>query len=140
MYRWDTEGTLYVIGWLLPAGLLVLALVAWWNPDVLHFFFQTCMVYRITGSLCPGSGGSRAVNYLLAGDLLRSIVAHPLVIYGVVFYLAFMVTQTISRLTGGRVRGIRFRDAYAYIGIAILMLNLMIKNYFLLVKGINLIP
>lgn len=39
---------------------------------------------------CPGCGGTRAFYYLFTGDLLRSFLFHPAVLYGVFAYFHFM--------------------------------------------------
>lgn len=44
---------------------------------------------------CPGCGGTRAIEYLLQGRLWDSFLAHPLVLYGIVCYLYFMVSYGI---------------------------------------------
>jgi len=49
-----------------------------------------CLVQAFLGIPCPGCGGTRALEYLLQGKIWQSILAHPMVVYGVVAYLYFM--------------------------------------------------
>ena len=49
-----------------------------------------CDIRRISGLPCPGCGGTRAFYYLFTGDLLRSFLFHPAVLYGVFAYFHFM--------------------------------------------------
>jgi hypothetical protein len=49
-----------------------------------------CILYTWFHIPCPGCGGTRAVQYLLQGNILDSLRAHPLVLYGVICYLYFM--------------------------------------------------
>lgn len=49
-----------------------------------------CDIRRISGFPCPGCGGMRAFYYLFTGDILRSFLFHPVVLYGVFAYFHFM--------------------------------------------------
>ena len=51
-----------------------------------------------------------------------------------------MVSQTIERLSRHRIRiGMKYRDLYLWIAIAIVTVNFIVKNLFLLVWGIDLL-
>ena len=92
---------------------------------------RRCTVLAHTGWYCPGCGGTRAVIALLHGHPLASLYYHPIVLYAGAVFTVFMVSQTLQRLTGGRVRGMRYRDIYLYIGIAVILINWIVKNVFL---------
>ena len=67
----------------------------------------------VTGIYCPGCGGTRAAYALLCGKPLLSLYYHPIVLYTVVVGAAFLVTQTIGRLSRGRFRAVvHFRPVY----------------------------
>ena len=100
-------------------GVLVVVLcVIWWKvtgkspiPPV-----PPCMIHAVTGIYCPGCGGTRAAYALLCGKPLLSFYYHPIVLYTVVVGAAFLVTQTIGRLSRGRFRAVvHFRPAYLWI-------------------------
>lgn len=62
-----------------------------------------CMLYTLTGIPCPGCGGTRAVDYLFQGRILDSLLAHPLVIYMVLFYLYFLGSYGYEKFLKKRV-------------------------------------
>ena len=64
----------------------------------LRRYTPPCMLYTFTGYYCPGCGGTRAFIYLLKGQLVKSLIHHPAVIYAVLPGLLFMISQTIYKL------------------------------------------
>lgn len=90
-----------------------------------------CIVYTITGLYCPGCGGTRAVNALLHGHFLQSLWYHPLVLYTVVIFGIFMISQTLERLKIGNIKGLKFREWHLYAALIIMVLNWIGKNVLL---------
>ena len=125
--------SLYWAGWvLLGLGVLYLVLVqvvgSLPNP-----FALPCPFHFLTGYYCPGCGGTRAVRLLLSGDIPGSVYYHPLVLYGAVLYLWFMISNTIEYASRGTIPiGMRYRRGYVIAGVLILALNFVIKNAALL--------
>lgn len=123
------EDQLYVAG-------LCLALAA---PAVL-FFYQylrmtipflafPCVLRAFTGYYCPGCGGTRAVSALLHLQLWKSLCYHPLVSYTAVVYLWFMLSHTIEKLSRRKLRiGMKWNPSWLWLAIAILFLNVLIKD------------
>lgn len=88
-----------------------------------------CLFHLFTGYYCPGCGGTRAVRELLKGHIVKSVYYHPLVLYGAVLYLCFMVTQTIERVSRGHIPiGMRYRNCYVWFAMVIILLNFVVKN------------
>lgn len=88
-----------------------------------------CVVWMLFEAYCPGCGGTRAVNALLHGHLLLSLWYHPLVLYSVVLYFAFMVSWTMARFgLFGIKKGIAFRTGYMYGMLVIVAVNFVAKN------------
>ena len=89
-----------------------------WIPD--------CAFLSITGLYCPGCGGTRAVKSLLRGDIIRSFMYHPFVLYCVVAYIIFMLYEFAKK---------HFRifhkafplEMVIYIGVGVLLLQWIIK-------------
>ena len=55
--------------WLMGAGLVGgLLIYYFFNPGE-YALFPSCQFYRLTGILCPGCGGQRALHFLLHGEL-----------------------------------------------------------------------
>lgn len=122
------ESQLYRAGWIcLAAGIAGVYIY-------MRFVFpvsgtQGCMWERLLGVYCPGCGGTRALLALLRGHPLLSLWYHPLVLYGVVIYGAFMISQAFARITGFRyTKGLRFHNWYLYGAVAVILINCIVKN------------
>ena len=106
--------------------------------STLHdFFFQPCAIFDATGLYCPGCGGRRAVIALLTGHPLKSLLFHPFVLYFTLCFSLFFISQTLFRLTNGAVKGMNYRNIFVYIGLAVILLQWIIKNMVLLTSGMN---
>ena len=98
-----------------------------------------CLFQMITGYYCPGCGGTRATVFLLHGDILKSVQYHPLVLY---MALVVVVELGSFGLSKALKRPKLFVERYAmftYIGIGIVVVNWIFKNY-MLMSGIDLLP
>lgn len=99
-----------------------------------------CLFHLITGFYCPGCGGTRAAVHLLHGRILKSFSYHPLVPYiafAVLLILASWIVSKLWKRPGWRLR--RY-DILTYIGVAIVVVNWVWKNYMLVAKGIEMLP
>lgn len=122
-----------------------------------------CLFHLLTGLYCPGCGGTRAVWYLLHGQILKSVQYHPLVLY-----MALVLgTELICRLRvkmeyrrGGKTErktkqadeGVCCSGAFSpplpmrryekevILGTVIVLVNWIFKNYMLVARGIDLLP
>ncbi len=125
----NIDGILYKIG-LISAILAVSVMI------VLHVFHinigifsYPCLFHYITGYYCPGCGGTRAVKELVHGNLPASIKYHPLVVYGLLIYTWYMLSNTVERCTKGKISiGMKYKDIYLWIGVAILLLHWILIN------------
>lgn len=97
-----------------------------------------CVMWSIFGLYCPGCGGTRAVVALLQGNVLQSLWYHPLVLYTVVLFGGFILTQTLERLRVPGIKGWKFHAWQLYGAVVILFLNMIIKNILLLCFHITL--
>lgn len=97
-----------------------------------------CALYSTVGLYCPGCGGTRAMNYLLHGHFLQSFVYHPVVPYTGALVFCYILSHSLSILTKGRLRAMLFRPVYFYIMIGIILVNWIVKDALILVKGIYL--
>lgn len=142
MFQIDRERDrqFYRIGWCtLLIGVLVWAFVALTGFD-LFGLVRPCVLHAVTGYYCPGCGGTRAVRALLAGHPGASFAFHPIVLCGAALGVWFMVSQTIERVTGGRLKvGMHVRDAHLWAVLGIILVNFLIKNLALLLWGIDLL-
>ena len=131
------ERKLFYIGLgALPAGVLFF----WLYDKVLSplWPFRGCIWDMLFGIYCPGCGGTRAIRALLKGKPLTALWYHPVVIYGIVLYSIFMVSQMLALVSRGRIRGIRFHNWYLYTAIIIIVVNCLAKNYLRIRHGITI--
>lgn len=132
------EKRLYKAGIIIGvAAIFAIVFIRKANIDILHIV--RCSFHALTGLYCPGCGGTRAVVFLLNGEILKSFCFHPFVLYCVVFYILFMLKGTWACLFN-RGRGyMRFRMWYVYAGIALLLGQFVIKNLLLIFYGIDVL-
>ena len=97
-----------------------------------------CLFQELTGLYCPGCGGTRAVKALLKGEILTSIIYHPIILYTILVAVLFAASYLIYRKTKNPKFRLNFDEKYAYFGIGIIVINFVVKNYFLIVEGIDL--
>lgn len=98
-----------------------------------------CLFQLLTGLYCPGCGGTRAVKYLLRGQILTSIQYHPLVVYGAVMITGGVLSHCLAKLLHRPGLKMRQYDRYVYLGIGIIVINWIVKNCLLVIWGIDLL-
>lgn len=133
----SVEDYLYPLGWALLAALAVWQWLYRIGGGRLGALLPGCFLYQFTGWYCPACGGTRAVLQLLAGHPLRSFLCHPAVPYLALVGGWFMITQTVERLSGGRLPvGLRYRDRYMWIAVGLFAIQFILRNLLLQVWGI----
>ena len=86
-----------------------------------------CLFHMMTGAYCPGCGGTRAVKSLLKGEILLSVIYHPLVLYSVIAGPLLLLWYVYCRTTDKPFRQICWKAAL--VGGAVLMGgNFVVKN------------
>ena len=89
---------------------------------------------------CPGCGGTRAVRLLLTGHIWKSFLHHPGVLFAAALYLWFMVSQTIERLSKGKLEvGLPYSDRFLYWEIVVILIQCLIKNLVKIFWGIGIL-
>lgn len=126
----------YIIGWICIAiGAIVFGLYRAGVLPTIHM--APCMIHAMTGYYCPGCGGTRATYALLHGKIITSLYYHPIVVYGVVVGGWFMISQTIERISRGKIHiGMHYRDLYLWIALVIAIVNCLVKNLILATTGV----
>jgi len=92
----------------------------------------SCPFYNITGFYCPGCGGTRAFFALLSGEVIKSFLLHPFVLYVFVMLAAFAVAHLLSLISHGKIRRLKARPIYLWIALGIVIVNFLVKNILLL--------
>ena len=98
-----------------------------------------CLFHLLTGLYCPGCGGTRAVKYLLQGQILKSIQYHPLVVYVAVVAAGGAASHLLARILHRPGLKMSKYDWYVYIGIGVIVVNWIFKNILLVVWRIDLL-
>ncbi len=134
------ETALYITGWCLIGVFLLLGVYLRFRHLNLDKFFLPCILYSLTGAYCPGCGGTRAVQFLFQGRLLKALIYHPLVFYTALVGGWFMLSQTVERLSRHKLPiGMKYHDNYLWAAIIIVIVNFILKNFFLFVLHIDLL-
>lgn len=124
----DTDTMLY---WSSIVVVLFTALVygihVWFVNYTGMYELLECKLKAYVGIDCPGCGGTRALKYLFRGDVLTAIYYNAFAVYGAITYIAFFITQTLQRITKGKIAGIKFKMAYLWIAIFILIVQYIFK-------------
>ena len=80
-----------------------------------------------------------AVLALLAGHPVLSFLYHPLVPYCALVALVFAVSYAIYWKTKDPRFRLYLSDAYVHVGLGIIVVNFLVKNYLLAAKGIDIL-
>ncbi|MCM1540093.1 MAG: DUF2752 domain-containing protein [Blautia sp.] len=128
---------------LFKAGLAALAVgipaVALYYGVILERFrMPPCVLDTYLHIYCPGCGGTRAVGALLQGNILESVWYHPIVLYTVIIFGGFMLTQSLERLGVKHIRGWKYHDWHLYGALVVVACNFLMKNLLRWVLGIML--
>lgn len=96
-----------------------------------------CSFYTVVHLYCPGCGGTRAAYYLFHGRIIKSFLFNPFVPYTVFDYLFFMINTVLVKKT----KKVGFKGfpvtITVYVGVAILLLQWIIRNILLVGLGIT---
>lgn len=131
------EDNLFKAGWFaLAVGLA--AVILYFRVVLNYFEISPCLFSTYLHIYCPGCGGTRAVSALLQGHILESVWCHPIVLYTVLVFGGFMLTQSLERLGLKCVKGWKFHNWHLYGAIVIVVCNFLIKNLLRWIWGITI--
>lgn len=86
-----------------------------------------CSLMSTMGIPCPGCGGTRSIKSLLRGDIISSLYYNAFATYSIIVYAVFFVSHTLEKISGGRIKGIKFRMIYIWIAIVVLVVQYILK-------------
>ena len=128
----------YIAGWIVIGIGAVILLAIYMTDGALLSLMPGCGFHKMTGYYCPGCGGTRAVFALLRGKIVLSLFYHPFVLFAVIVGGWFMVTQTLWRITAGRLAiGMHYRKIYLVVALFLIFGNCLVKNLILGLTGIT---
>ena len=129
------EDNLYIIG-IIALALCCIAVPLYFGVILKNFEMPPCVFNTYFKIYCPGCGGTRAVGALLHGHILESVWCHPLVLYTVIVFGGFMLTQSLERLGVKYIRGWKFHNWHLFGAVVIILCNFVIKNLLRWIWGI----
>lgn len=105
----------------------------------------TCPLRLARGMYCPFCGGTRSLLALMHGQILSSIRYNPFLLTALVSWLPWYISNLLHYISVRNkakncIPGLRCHIFYVVIPLLAVLINFLIKNYFLLVRGIALIP
>lgn len=121
---------------MLAAGSAGIAL--YFGVILKRFKMPPCVFSSWLRIYCPGCGGTRAVDALLHGHVLESVWYHPLVLYTVIIFGGFMLTQGLERLGVRWVRGWKYHNWHLYGAVIVLVCNFLVKNLLRWIWGVTI--
>ena len=131
------EDRLFEIGLvMLTAGCAVVAV--YFGVILKKYEVPPCVLSTYLRIYCPGCGGTRAVEALLHGQILESVWYHPIVLYTVLVFGGFMLTQGLERLGVRYIRGWKYHDWHLYGAVVVLVCNFLIKNLLRWIWGVTI--
>ena len=131
------EDSLFKIG-LFVLAVCCVAVSLYFGIILRKFEMPPCVLNTYLRIYCPGCGGTRAVDALLHGHILMSVWCHPIVLYTVIVFGGFMLTQSLERLGVRHIRGWKFHNWHLYGAVVIVVCNFLIKNLLRWIWGITI--
>lgn len=128
----DTDTILYTAMCILTVPALIIgAGFLWFVENSLPPQVMGCMFLRVLHLYCPGCGGTRFALSLVRGELLTALYYHPAAFYGVALYVIYFVSQTLMRVSRGRIPGMKLRPVYLYVMLGLMAVNFVVRNVLL---------
>ncbi|MFA9377729.1 MAG: DUF2752 domain-containing protein [Lachnotalea sp.] len=135
----DNYKILYKIGWWIFALTVLIVFLINWSKINYQLFLFPCLFHKLSGLYCPGCGGTRAVLSLIHGHPIASIQYNPIVMYGLLIYAWYMISNTIELLSKKKLKiGMKYSDSYFWVGLGIIIVFFLIRNILLVALGIDL--
>lgn len=128
-YNNELENTIY---WASILSITILSLIYTLGMFLKSTFpifnsFFLCFIKQTFNIPCPGCGGTRSVIFFFKGHWIKSIYFNAFGFYFSLLYSIFFITQTLKRITNGKIRGLKWNDFYIIIGLFILFLQYILK-------------
>lgn len=127
----SVEHSLYWIGLWLTLMVLTLYWIAAQLADIFPVIklLTVCQLKEIANMPCPSCGGTRACIYFFKGQWLKSLYYNAFGFYFAFVYSLFYITQTLQRLSKGKIKGLKWRDCFWKIGLFILAVQYLLKLF-----------
>lgn len=129
----DTDTIIYTVMCIVTIPAIVIGLFYLWLVETrLPEGAGVCVFRMAAGFYCPGCGGTRAFQELFRADLPGAVYYHPAAVYGVGLYLTYFISQTLMRISKGKLWGMKLKPIYLYLMLGLMVINFMVRNILLL--------
>jgi len=117
---------------LILAIIVPLAVVLFYYKfyDAGNSYSIQCGLYKLTGYLCPGCGGQRALHHLLHGELIQALRSNAVFIIGLPFliYLYYVCVRVYIFNDRRYNSSFVFSSAFGYSILIILLIFFILRN------------
>ena len=110
------------LGQILAVLVLGGAALFYFDPGRYHFY-PLCVFHEVTGLLCPGCGGLRAVHQLLHGNVLLAFRFNPLAVVCLPLVVTYLICRSLA-LRQGRATQVSTGTMLKW-GVAFLLVSLI---------------
>lgn len=97
-------------------------------PPTQSAWYWQCPVHRLTGWLCPGCGGTRAVAELLRGDFTSAIALNTVAVILALGTLAFAFAQALYLWRKGKFIAVSAPSRLTFAALTAIFLFTIIRN------------
>lgn len=112
--------------------ILALVYILWGNHiRELVSTHNSCFLHDVFRVYCPGCGGTRALEYLVKGHPVKSVMSNPTVVYTIYLFFHYNYIAWKSILTRDYEFYVFKSNAPALVLVAIILGNFVIRNILL---------
>ena len=122
----NKRNSLIVTGFFIVIAIIGLILVKKYNPEEESFFIP-CVFNKITGLKCPGCGMTRAMHYLVNGNLKKAVWYNIMIVPGV-FILLYSGYRYFKYLTKNEEIVNKPLEVILKIFLVILIIFMVVRN------------
>lgn len=122
----ETERLFYRLGKIILVLLVIVIIILKITDMGILDKLPECSFYSMTGIMCPGCGGTRALRFLLKGDVVRSFLYHPFVLYCLCAFIVFMIYEFI-KIHFKKLEKIFPVEIVCCVGVGVLLLQWIVK-------------
>ena len=125
----------FTMVFILLFGLATLGLRIWCISWAELIPPNRCSFLHNTGLYCAGCGGTRAILYLLEGEIFHSFIHHPVVLFIAIGLLYFILAHTWAIISKDEKKRPLIKAWYFYGLAAVILIQFFAKNYLVISEG-----
>ena len=140
--EWNTTfDNVYLVLCFLSAITVMAFLVVYFGfPTFYEAHDAPCFWHVLSGLYCAGCGGTRSVLLLFTGHPILSFIYHPIPIYCLISAIIFLYGRGLAAITRGRKNILHGTTIWIWVALALIIVNVIVKNAVLLIGHYAIIP